>query len=223
MIGIPTRIVKRISRQVLQGLDYLHSVCGIIHTDLKPENILLEINVERRMKELGVYKIIIGEEKFQPTAPLVNNTKAAKKEEAGKGVESKFDVNVGLTANQKKKLKQRAKKLAEKLASAAAASASADASIPSTETADADGPPPNQDVEMEDNEAPPSPVKYRAELPATPPSKNHNDDNLREVDAETGNGKHHAERLVGDTGSVSSSADIGGDISGDIGGGDIVE
>ena len=27
--------------QVLLGLDYLHSKCGIIHTDIKPENILL--------------------------------------------------------------------------------------------------------------------------------------------------------------------------------------
>lgn len=34
-------IVQRISKQILIGLDYLHSVCSIIHTDLKPENILL--------------------------------------------------------------------------------------------------------------------------------------------------------------------------------------
>lgn len=27
--------------QVLQGLDYLHAKCRIIHTDIKPENILL--------------------------------------------------------------------------------------------------------------------------------------------------------------------------------------
>lgn len=30
--------------QVLQGLDYLHSKCRIIHTDIKPENILLSVN-----------------------------------------------------------------------------------------------------------------------------------------------------------------------------------
>lgn len=29
--------------QVLQGLDYLHTKCKIIHTDIKPENILLEV------------------------------------------------------------------------------------------------------------------------------------------------------------------------------------
>jgi serine/threonine-protein kinase SRPK3 len=27
--------------QVLQGLDYLHKKCKIIHTDVKPENILI--------------------------------------------------------------------------------------------------------------------------------------------------------------------------------------
>lgn len=27
--------------QVLQGLDYLHTKCKIIHTDIKPENILM--------------------------------------------------------------------------------------------------------------------------------------------------------------------------------------
>ncbi|TRY56946.1 hypothetical protein DNTS_023880, partial [Danionella cerebrum] len=39
--GLPLVCVKSIIRQVLQGLDYLHSKCRIIHTDIKPENILL--------------------------------------------------------------------------------------------------------------------------------------------------------------------------------------
>ncbi|KAI8887251.1 kinase-like protein [Backusella circina FSU 941] len=38
--GIPIHLVKAISKQMLLGLDYLHRVCGIIHTDLKPENVL---------------------------------------------------------------------------------------------------------------------------------------------------------------------------------------
>jgi serine/threonine protein kinase len=33
--------VKLIVRQVLEGLHYLHSVCGVIHCDVKPENVLL--------------------------------------------------------------------------------------------------------------------------------------------------------------------------------------
>ncbi|KAF7240192.1 SRSF protein kinase 3 [Varanus komodoensis] len=39
--GLPIPCVKSILLQVLQGLDYLHTKCKIIHTDIKPENILL--------------------------------------------------------------------------------------------------------------------------------------------------------------------------------------
>lgn len=41
--GIPSVLVKQISKQILLGLDYLHRECGVIHTDIKPENILIEI------------------------------------------------------------------------------------------------------------------------------------------------------------------------------------
>ncbi|XP_026224432.1 SRSF protein kinase 3 [Anabas testudineus] len=39
--GLSQMWVKQILTQVLQGLDYLHTQCKIIHTDIKPENILL--------------------------------------------------------------------------------------------------------------------------------------------------------------------------------------
>nr|XP_019044529.1 CMGC/SRPK protein kinase [Kwoniella bestiolae CBS 10118]OCF23459.1 CMGC/SRPK protein kinase [Kwoniella bestiolae CBS 10118] len=39
--GVPQHIVKQIAKQVLLGLDYLHTECRIIHTDLKPENVLI--------------------------------------------------------------------------------------------------------------------------------------------------------------------------------------
>lgn len=42
--GIPIPICRVISKQILIGLDYLHRVCGIIHTDLKPENVLLQLS-----------------------------------------------------------------------------------------------------------------------------------------------------------------------------------
>uniref|UniRef100_A0A674EDE3 non-specific serine/threonine protein kinase n=1 Tax=Salmo trutta TaxID=8032 RepID=A0A674EDE3_SALTR len=43
-MGLPLVCVKSILRQVLQGLDYLHTKCKIIHTDIKPENILLDVD-----------------------------------------------------------------------------------------------------------------------------------------------------------------------------------
>uniref|UniRef100_A0A6Q2YVI4 non-specific serine/threonine protein kinase n=1 Tax=Esox lucius TaxID=8010 RepID=A0A6Q2YVI4_ESOLU len=42
--GLPLPCVRSILTQVLQGLDYLHTKCKIIHTDIKPENILLRVD-----------------------------------------------------------------------------------------------------------------------------------------------------------------------------------
>jgi len=39
--GIPMNLVKVISRQMLIGLNFLHTKCTIIHTDIKPENFLI--------------------------------------------------------------------------------------------------------------------------------------------------------------------------------------
>ncbi|KAG6119016.1 hypothetical protein E4U14_005988 [Claviceps sp. LM454 group G7] len=40
---VPVKAVKEIVRQLLKGLDFLHTECGVIHTDLKGTNILFEI------------------------------------------------------------------------------------------------------------------------------------------------------------------------------------
>eukprot|EP00403_Amphidinium_massartii_P017279 CAMPEP_0178422266 /NCGR_PEP_ID=MMETSP0689_2-20121128/27082_1 /TAXON_ID=160604 /ORGANISM="Amphidinium massartii, Strain CS-259" /LENGTH=653 /DNA_ID=CAMNT_0020043819 /DNA_START=113 /DNA_END=2074 /DNA_ORIENTATION=+ len=39
--GVPRKIVEKVAAHTLIGLDYLHRICGIIHTDLKPENVLV--------------------------------------------------------------------------------------------------------------------------------------------------------------------------------------
>jgi serine/threonine-protein kinase SRPK3 len=44
--GVPMDICQEICRQVLIGLDYLHRICGVIHTDLKPENVMVCLSAE---------------------------------------------------------------------------------------------------------------------------------------------------------------------------------
>ncbi|CAO3583101.1 unnamed protein product [Absidia cylindrospora] len=51
--GLPVNMVKRITRQILDGLSFLHNTCGIVHTDIKPENILIWIpEVESYLEKL---------------------------------------------------------------------------------------------------------------------------------------------------------------------------
>ena len=49
--GVPMHLCKSITKQVLIGLDYLHRICGVIHTDLKPENVIVQLT-QAQVKEL---------------------------------------------------------------------------------------------------------------------------------------------------------------------------
>ena len=57
--GVPLPIVRRICKQLLLGLDYMHRVCGIIHTDLKPENAVFGLT-ERQKFELLYEHVLCG-------------------------------------------------------------------------------------------------------------------------------------------------------------------
>lgn len=39
--GVPLPLVRRLARQCLIGLDYMHRLCQMIHTDFKPENVVI--------------------------------------------------------------------------------------------------------------------------------------------------------------------------------------
>jgi len=39
--GVPLPLVRRLARQCLIGLDYMHRMCQMIHTDFKPENVVI--------------------------------------------------------------------------------------------------------------------------------------------------------------------------------------
>ncbi|XP_077304350.1 SRSF protein kinase 1-like [Lithobates pipiens] len=100
--GVPLPCVKSIIRQVLQGLDYLHSKCKIIHTDLKPENILLCVNDAyiRRLASDATQWLRSGGP--PPSGSVVSTAPQPK-------------PSVKLSKNKKKKLKKKQKRQAELL------------------------------------------------------------------------------------------------------------
>jgi RIO-like serine/threonine protein kinase len=68
-------LVKKITRDVLLGLVYLHEQCHIIHTDLKPENIMIKMEAYEE-------KQLINQLRHYPVKPLsmkfLKNTQTAK-------------------------------------------------------------------------------------------------------------------------------------------------
>uniref|UniRef100_A0AAQ6AKE1 non-specific serine/threonine protein kinase n=1 Tax=Amphiprion ocellaris TaxID=80972 RepID=A0AAQ6AKE1_AMPOC len=99
--GLPLPCVKSIIRQVLQGLDYLHTKCQIIHTDIKPENILMSVD------EPYVRKLAAEATEWQ---------RAGAPPPSGSASMSPVHIHtVKMSKNKKKKLKKKQKRQAELL------------------------------------------------------------------------------------------------------------
>uniref|UniRef100_A0A665TIW1 non-specific serine/threonine protein kinase n=1 Tax=Echeneis naucrates TaxID=173247 RepID=A0A665TIW1_ECHNA len=99
--GLPLACVKSIIRQVLQGLDYLHTKCQIIHTDIKPENILMSV-VEPYVRKLAAE----ATEWQKAGAPPPSGSASMRHTSTHK---------VKMSKNKKKKLKKKQKRQAELL------------------------------------------------------------------------------------------------------------
>ncbi|XP_059510533.1 SRSF protein kinase 2 isoform X5 [Stegostoma tigrinum] len=100
--GLPILCVKSIIQQVLQGLDYLHSKCKIIHTDIKPENILMCVD------ESYIRRMAVEATEWQ---------KAGAPPPSGSAVSTAPQQKLGgkMSKNKKKKLKKKQKRQAELL------------------------------------------------------------------------------------------------------------
>lgn len=88
--GIPVDIVRKVTTHTLIGLDYLHRVCGIIHTDLKPENVLVGCPRGVPVNKTGVP--LVGN--VDPAAVAANfkkDTSTKSEDKKGKKKDKKFD------------------------------------------------------------------------------------------------------------------------------------
>ncbi|KAF7655220.1 hypothetical protein LDENG_00059430 [Lucifuga dentata] len=100
--GLPLPCVKAIIQQVLQGLDYLHTKCQIIHTDIKPENILMSVE-EPYIRKLAAEATEWQRAGAPPPSGSAISTAPAPKQA------------IKMSKNKKKKLKKKQKRQAELL------------------------------------------------------------------------------------------------------------
>ena len=94
--GIPIHICRKMARQILIGLHYLHKHCGIIHTDLKPENVMMTLS-EKELEEIINHKQLYKNEKTEKRLKKLRE-KIMKKNEAQN---KKFEKNIKIDNKEK--------------------------------------------------------------------------------------------------------------------------
>jgi len=132
--GIPLKMLKKICYYILIGLDYLHRQLFIIHTDLKPENILLvsAIDSSKDPRKNGKPLILPPQETNKTELPLnsalpkkpLNSAALNETDPPSNCADPKEPLisatpkamastsAVGLTKNQKSKLRKKSRELA---------------------------------------------------------------------------------------------------------------
>ena len=121
--GIPLPYVRIITKQILIGLDFLHRMCGIIHTDLKPENVLVCLtNKElKEIEETGYFDVskLKSKENKKKKGKNLNSLKIDENKKYLNDetitTESQFDKTKNLGKKLRKKNQKFKKKLINKL------------------------------------------------------------------------------------------------------------
>lgn len=109
--GIPINLCKSISKQILTGLDYLHRICGIIHTDLKPENVIVQLT-RAQVKELFMKGKI---ETKEPLAVVVKESKVSIVKEIDPEKQKKIDKKKRYRKRKQEQKKMQTQNLVENL------------------------------------------------------------------------------------------------------------
>jgi len=111
--GIPLPLVRRMTKQILIGLDYLHRKCRIIHTDLKPENVIVALTTAE-LQEIMNRGQISTMNKQVKTQEVTRDGTLFKPPVADNQTTLLQNIDTtGLSRMQKKKLKKKLKKQLE--------------------------------------------------------------------------------------------------------------
>ncbi|KAG6597797.1 CMGC/SRPK protein kinase [Phytophthora cinnamomi] len=129
--GVPMQLVQRLTRDMMEGLAFLHDKCQIIHTDLKPENVLLSHHIPQLPKIRKTQW-----EEFRAMR-LARRQKGAKTPKSGGKASTNAQIGTANSAadgtemskEEKKRLKNRLKKKRQKQRKQADREASVDLGI----------------------------------------------------------------------------------------------
>lgn len=125
--GVPIPLARKLARQCLIGLDYMHRMCKIIHTDFKPENVVVGLK-DSEVAEIAKTGQLTTTKMFQQCdaikklnmkiAGTLQNAKDLTLKPQAESQSSLFASEIdttGMTAKQKKNLRKKLYRKRKKL------------------------------------------------------------------------------------------------------------